>query len=219
MIVGVRAAVAVRRSCSRLARQRGAGQRCGDQRPAGAALRQPQVRPGQRARRAGPRTTTSPGSTPAPAAGRDHRRIRELAAHPRLRRRRGLGLPLAAVGQAHRAGAAEGEDRSRAAATPSRDAHSGDDGATAVRRARQVKQLQRDAGAASSATASTAGSSRSGSGASIRTRRSSSPRHSRIAANGSSPQWPARWQAPRQVRNDDYFFRRSRTTTSMRAIS
>ena len=37
------------------------------ERLAGAALRQPQVRPGQCARRARPRTTTSPGSTAAPA--------------------------------------------------------------------------------------------------------------------------------------------------------
>ena len=41
--------------------QAGTGERI-----AGAALRQPEVRQGQRARRARPRTTTSPGSTAAP---------------------------------------------------------------------------------------------------------------------------------------------------------
>ena len=51
----------------------------------------------------------------AGAAGRGHGRIRELAPHPRLGRRRGLGLPLAAVGPAHRAGLAAAEGQGRAA--------------------------------------------------------------------------------------------------------
>ncbi len=85
------------------------------QRPAGAALRQPQVRPGQCARRAEQGPGRALGLYPRRHAGRDHRRVRELAAHPRLGRRRRLGLSLAAVRQAHRRRGAAAESGTGAA--------------------------------------------------------------------------------------------------------
>ena len=78
-------------------------------------------------------------------AGRDHRRVRELAAHPRLRRRRRLGLPLAAVGQAHRAWCTlEGEERSARRSTPSPTRTARVTARAAVRRARHGQALRRD---------------------------------------------------------------------------
>ena len=121
MIVGVRAAIAVLLMLAPLAAAR-AGERCGDQRSAGAALCQRQGGPGQCPRRAGQGPRRFVGLHPRRLAGRNHRRVRELAAHPRLRRRRRLGLPFDAVGKAHRGGAAESEERSRAALRQARRA-------------------------------------------------------------------------------------------------
>ena len=119
-----------------------------------------------------PRTTTSPGSTPAPPAGRGHRRIRELAPHPRLGRRRGLGLSLAAVRPAHRAGlAAEGQGRAGRVARQAGQRERRHRQA-AARRARQREALPGRLVPHRRRRASTAGSSRSACGASIRTRRS-----------------------------------------------
>ena len=90
--------------------------RPGGQRSAGAALRQPQIRSRQCARRPRQGPGRGLGLHPPRPAGGNHRRIRELAAHSRPRRHRGLGLPLAAVGQAHGlCHQSEGPTRSRAA--------------------------------------------------------------------------------------------------------
>ena len=119
------------------------------------------------------------------------------------------------------------------------DAQSAGDGAIAVRRARHRSSTATAPGAASPATASTAGSSRTACGASIRTRRSSNAASSfrgaakRRARNPYSRRPKIRRGAKaartmvldsglalRAPRNDDQrFLRRSRTTTSMRAIS
>ena len=113
------------------------------------------------------------GLYPRRPAGRDHRRIRELAAHPRLGRRRGLGLPLAAVGPAYR-----GCVQRRRRRTPwCRSTRS------RIRTGRSWRSCRPALlGAVKSCTggwcrvtarASTAGSSRTACGASIPTRRSS----------------------------------------------
>ena len=67
------------------------------QRSAGAALCQPEIRPGECAQRTDQGSRRRLGLHPFRPAGRDYRRIRELAPHPRRRRFRGLGLPFAAV--------------------------------------------------------------------------------------------------------------------------
>ncbi len=97
--------------------------------------------------------------TRAGPAGRDHRRIRELAPHPRLGGRRGLGLPLAAVAARRTAVVtAEAKDElvalSRAARPTERDVAA----QLAARRARAGEALRPATGAASPAAASTAGS-------------------------------------------------------------
>ena len=107
---------------------------------------------------------------PLRPAGGDHRRIRQLAAHPRLGRLRGLGLSLAAVGPAHRDGDLQVTRTSWfRCSTPPTTRRGGR--APAAGRARLGEALHRRAGARSPAPGSTAGSRRSGCGASIRTRR------------------------------------------------
>src|SRR5580693_9168469 len=83
------------------------GERSRDERPAGSALRQPQSRSRQCTGRArqGPRRNVHLHARRL--AGGDYRRVRKLAAHPRLGWLRRLGLSLASFGQAHRLRAAE----------------------------------------------------------------------------------------------------------------
>ena len=148
------------------------GRRHRAERAAGAALRQPQGGSRQCARRTGQGSRRLLDLYPRRLAGRNHRRVRELAAHPRLRRVGGLGLSLAAVGQAHGGGATEIEDRSGAAACQARRRKRGDWPACSPE-CSDRSSIAPAAGAGSPATASTAGSNSSGCGASIRTRRSS----------------------------------------------
>ena len=70
--------------------------------PAAAALRHAQVQEGQSAGRPRPGLCRLLALSQVRPAGRDHPGIRQLAAHPRCRRHRGLGVPVAAVRRAHR---------------------------------------------------------------------------------------------------------------------
>ena len=124
-------------------RRRGPGrQRQHGERATGSALRQPQDRSGQCARWPGQGPRRRLDLHEGRLAGRDHRRVRELAAHPRLRRHRRLGLSLAAVGQAHRDRAIEVEDRLGADLRQTRRQERGD-GAIASRRAGHGQTLHR----------------------------------------------------------------------------
>ena len=141
-------------------------------RPAAAALCQPEDRPRQSARRAleGPRDEM--GVPARRAAGRDHRGIRDLAQGARFRGRGGLGAALAALGPPHRAG------RRRARRSETFNVTS-----APARRSDVVAQLQAGVivnikrcdgtGARSTATATRATCARPTCGASTRTRRSS----------------------------------------------
>ena len=164
------------------------------QRPAGAPLRQPEGRPRQCARRAQPRPGRALGLYPRRHAGGDHRRIRELAAHPRLGGGGRLGLPLAAVRQADRRGGAEPEGPAGAALRQRRQGCAG--WWPSCRAACWGSSNPAPApGANSAARASTAGCGRTGCGAPIRTRRSiSSPAGGRSApiAPPASPRYGPR---------------------------
>ena len=112
------------------------------QRTAGAALRQPQGRQGQRARRPGQDHDVNwvyqRAGLPVEitAEFENWRRIRDC------RRRRGLGLSLAAVGPAHRHGDRQDQGRSGAALREARRRERGDRQAPA-RRGRHGEALQR----------------------------------------------------------------------------
>ena len=92
-------------------------------------------------------------------AGRNHRRIRELAPRARLRRLRGLGLSFPAVGPPHRGRHHEDQGRT-CAALRSRRSGQRRGRPSAGRRRHPGQEMLRSAGAASPATALTAGSSR-----------------------------------------------------------
>ena len=140
------------------------------QRLAAAALCQPQIRSCERQGRPDQGQRRRLGLHPLGPAGRDHRRIRELAPGPRFRGRRGLGLSLAAVGPPHRRHHHEDQGRTRAALRSRRSGLA--PLPPACRPASWPRSRSaRPAGAASPATALTAGSSSSGCGASTPTRR------------------------------------------------
>ncbi len=90
-----------------------------------AAFRFAQGRQDQCAARSLERASGRLGVSAQGTAGRDHRRIRELAAHPRQRRGRGLGLSEHAVRQAHGAGGALAQAGGGPAVMRARDASSG----------------------------------------------------------------------------------------------
>ena len=136
-----------------------------DKRPAGAALCQPQIRSCERQGRSDQGQRRRLDLHPLGPAGRNHRRIRELAPRARFRGRRGLGLSLAAVGPPHRGRHHEDQGRT-CAALRSRRSDQRDRRPPAGRRRRPGQEMRGTAGAASSATASTAGSNSSGCGAS-----------------------------------------------------
>jgi len=113
------------------------------ERPAGPALRQPQVGSGQCAVRPEQGPGRALGLYPRRHAGGDHRRIRELAAYPRLGRGGRLGLPLAFVRQTHRGSGADTEGRS-GAAVRELGGRIRRGGPPAIRRARPAQILQRN---------------------------------------------------------------------------
>ena len=80
----------------------GAGRRGRPERPAAAALRQPEIGPRQFAHRPGRQLCGRLAVPEVRPADGDHPGIRQLAAGARFRRLGGLDQPVAAVGQAHR---------------------------------------------------------------------------------------------------------------------
>ena len=140
------------------------------QRLAGAALCQPQIRSCECQGRSDQGQRRRLGLYPLGPAGRNHRRIRELAPGARFRRRRGLGLSLAAVGPPHRGRHHEEQGRSRAALRSRRSNQRGRR-PPAGRRRGPGQALRGRLVPLSAATASTAGSNSSGCGASTPTRR------------------------------------------------
>ena len=74
-------------------------------------LRQPQARSGQCAWRPDARPRGDLRLYPLRLAGRDHGGVGQLAAHPRLGRIGGVGLPLAAVRTAHGGGDTQGQNQ------------------------------------------------------------------------------------------------------------
>ena len=103
-----------RRGCpSGTCRTGHAGSAARPQRPAVAALRQPEIRPRQLAHRTRRQLCGRLALSKTRPADGDHPGIRQLAARARSRRRRGLGQPVAAFGPPHgdRRALAEGQGR------------------------------------------------------------------------------------------------------------
>ena len=150
---------------------RACGRRCA--RPSGCQcpLRQSQDGSGQCARRPGQGPRRCLRSTPASVGHGNHRRIRELAAYPRLRRHRGMVYHSLLSGK--RTAAVQMKSKTELAALRAKP-----DAQSPVTAQLQSAFSDRSsnapaAGVASSATVSTAGSNRTAFGESIRTRRSS----------------------------------------------
>ena len=162
--------------------------------PAGAALRQPQDRPGEPARGPVQGPPHRLGVPARRAAGRDRRRVRDLAPHPRRGGHRGLGAALAAVGPPHRPRHALGQGRG---AADCRSTSAPDERAEVVARLQPgvIANVRQCTGTWCRIVVPADGrprprrlsSARTGSGASIRTRRSSrAARSRRIGADPAS---------------------------------
>ena len=146
-----------------------------DDRPIGAALRQPQVRPREPSRRPLQGPSHHLGVRARGPAGRDHGGIRRVAQDPRFGGVRGLGPAFAAVGPSHRAGNPV-EEGNHAAALQPRPRRFQRRREPPVRRHRQRQDMRRPVVPDLWRWLSTATSSRAICGASIRANRCSSSR-------------------------------------------
>ena len=157
---------------TRRSRRAGPGQR-----PAGSALRQPEVRPGQPAQGPGHGLSDRLGVPPRRPAGRGHQGVRGLAAGARRRRHHRLGAAARCSAAAARRWCCRGSSRP---ARPAPTAALRDDDSESARAVAEVEAgvianiiAATAAGAACRSTTTAATSSRRSSGASTRTRSSS----------------------------------------------